>query len=51
VVQREIEAHVKNIRYAKVMMSLADIVDGDFFTTYVKKGVFVGNIIRRGGAR
>jgi len=39
VVQREIEAHVKNIRYAKVIMSLADIIDGDFFTTYVKKGV------------
>lgn len=38
VVQRELEEHVGGVRYAKVMMSLREIVEGDFFTEYIKKG-------------
>ncbi|KAI9670528.1 MAG: hypothetical protein M1831_005748 [Alyxoria varia] len=39
-VQKELAAwKVEELRYAKVIMSLGDIVEGDFFNEYVKKGV------------
>ena len=40
VVQREIEDQKRSeVRYAKVVMSLSEIVEGDFFDQYVKKGM------------
>ena len=39
-VQKQLEAwQVEQLRYANVIMSLRDIVEGDFFNEYVKKGL------------
>jgi len=39
VVQQEIVSQLGNWQYAKVMMSLGEIIEGDFFTEYIKKGL------------
>ena len=39
IVQDELQGASGAVRFAKVIISLKDIVDGDFFNTYIKKGV------------
>lgn len=38
VIWDKIEVAAKRVEYAKVIMKLQDVLDGDFFTEYVKKG-------------
>lgn len=34
----KVEEDLKPVKYAKVFMKLQDVLDGDFFTEYIKKG-------------
>lgn len=49
----ELERRVgEETRFAKVMMKLGDVLNGDFFTHYVKRGVlllFVACFVGEGG--
>jgi hypothetical protein len=38
VMWRRAEENLRPITYAKVIMKLEDVLDGDFFTEYIKKG-------------
>lgn len=35
---RRVEEQLKPVKYAKVVMKLEDVLDGAFFTEYIKKG-------------
>ena len=35
----KIEADSKQLKYAKVILKLQEVLDGDFFTEYIKKGI------------
>lgn len=35
---KKVEADLKPVRYARVIMKLEDVLDGEFFTEYIKKG-------------
>jgi ribonuclease P/MRP protein subunit RPP40 len=35
----KLDAEVKTMKYAKVIMKLQEVLDGDFFTEYIKKGM------------
>lgn len=38
----KVEEEMKSIKYAKVIMKLEDVLEGDFFTEYIKKGKQMG---------
>lgn len=35
----KLDAEVKTMKYAKVIMKLQEVLEGDFFTEYIKKGM------------
>jgi hypothetical protein len=35
---RKVEEETKPVKYARVIMKLKDVLDGEFFTEYIKKG-------------
>lgn len=37
----DVEAGIANIRYSRVIMSLSDLLESDFFNTYIKTGIFI----------
>ena len=39
----KVEQELKPVKYAKVIMKLEDVLDGDFFTEYIKKGKPMGS--------
>lgn len=38
VVWKEVEKKIIDIRYARVIMTLSEILEGSFFNTYIKQG-------------
>ena len=38
VIWKDVEAKISNIHYSRVIMSLSEILDGDFFNKYIKIG-------------
>ena len=38
VVWKDVEAKISNIEYSRVIMSLSEILEGDFFNNYIKIG-------------
>ena len=38
IIWKEVEAKINNVHYSQVIMSLSDLVEGDFFNTYIKTG-------------
>ncbi len=38
VVWKDVEAKISNIHYSRVIMSLSEILERDFFNTYIKTG-------------
>lgn len=34
----KLDAEVKTVKYAKMIMKLQEVLEGDFFTEYIKKG-------------
>ena len=38
VIWKDVEAKISNIQYSRVIMSLSDILEGDFFNKYIKIG-------------
>lgn len=41
IVWDKLDAEAKSAKYAKVIMKLQEILEGDFFTEYIKKGTSV----------
>jgi ribonuclease P/MRP protein subunit RPP40 len=41
VVWDKLDDEVKSVKYAKVIMKLQEVLEGDFFTEYIKKGTSV----------
>lgn len=39
VVWKDVEAKISNIQYARLIMSLSEILEGDFFNQYIKIGI------------
>jgi ribonuclease P/MRP protein subunit RPP40 len=39
IIWNALDAEVKKIKYAKVIMKLQEVLEGDFFTEYIKKGM------------
>lgn len=35
-----IESKIKSLRYAKVIMQLSALLEGEFFNTYIKTGIY-----------
>lgn len=38
IVWKDVEKKIKDIQYSRVIMKLADLLDGDFFNSYIKTG-------------
>ncbi|EXJ77447.1 hypothetical protein A1O3_09673 [Capronia epimyces CBS 606.96] len=38
IIWQSVEAAVRKVRYVKVIMKLEDVLDGEFFTEYIKRG-------------
>ena len=39
IIWNALDAEVKKIKYTKVIMKLQEVLEGDFFTEYIKKGM------------
>lgn len=39
IIWNALDAEVKKTKYAKVIMKLQEVLEGDFFTEYIKKGM------------
>lgn len=37
---KDVEARLANVRYSRVIMSLSDLLEAEFFNTYIKIGIF-----------
>jgi ribonuclease P/MRP protein subunit RPP40 len=37
--QQELDGHLGTLRYTQVNMSLLEVISGEFFTEYIKKGI------------
>jgi ribonucleases P/MRP protein subunit RPP40 len=44
-IRRKVEEELKPVKYARVIMKLEDLLDGEFFTEYIKKGKQYGTFV------
>lgn len=45
IIWTKVEQELKPVQYARVIMKLEDVLNGAFFTDYIKKGKPMGNFI------
>ncbi len=38
---KDVETRIADVRYSRVMMTLSDVLEGDFFNTYIKTGTII----------